>query len=105
MLIGVQPIWANTNLPAANGSNNKDAGDGIANFVGCVSTGTKPDNLDLHNVIWTWSSGTLTQADADPGQPYGPWGWDQVKNWMQTSGQFPQTNVGGCRTTVPTLID
>lgn len=105
VIVGVQPIWANTNLPAANGSDNKNAGDGIANFVGCVSTGSKPDNLDLHNVIWTWSSGTLAQADADPGQPYGPWGWNEVKNWMKTSGQFPQTGTGGCRATVPTNID
>lgn len=101
---GVQPIWTNTNLPAANGGDNKDAGDGIANFVGCVSIGNRPDNLDLHNVIWAWANGTLAAGDVDPGQPDGPWGWNQVKNWMKSSGQFPQTNVGGCRAALPNLI-
>ncbi len=115
---GVQPIWADTNLPSANGLDNKDAGDGIANFLGCVSAGRHPDTLAVHNIIWSTASGTLRPYDqsrpghkpgrdeASPGQPAGPYGWLQVKNWMQHSGQFPSTDpAGGCTATVPTGID
>jgi hypothetical protein len=114
---GVQPIWADTNLPGANGLDNKDAGDGIANFLGCVSTGRRPDTLAVHNVVWSWTSGTLrpyagaaaapksAQYEASPGQPAGPYGWPLVKAWMLHSGQFPQTETGGCTAAVPTGID
>lgn len=114
---GVQPIWADTNLPAANGLDNKDAGDGIANFLGCVSVGRRPDTLAVHNIIWSTASGTLRPYDqkrpghkpardeASPGQPAGRYGWPQVKEWMLHSGQFPKTESGGCTTAVPTGID
>ena len=115
---GVQPIWTNTNLPAANGLDNKDAGDGIVNFLGCVSAGRHPDTLAVHNIIWSWTSGTLrpssgkprghkfSRDEASPGQPAGPYGWPQIKAWMQHSGQFPKTDAaGGCTATVPTGID
>ncbi len=115
-LKGVQPIWTDTNLPAANGLDNKDAGDGIANFLGCVSTGRRPDTLAVHNIIWSTASGTLRpyaskpagtmpgRNEASPGQPAGPYGWPQVKAWMQHSGQFPKTDpAGGCAATVASL--
>ncbi len=115
---GVQPIWTDTNLPAANGLDNKDAGDGIANFLGCVSAGRRPDTLAVHNIIWSSASGTLrpygdhpagtkpARGEASPGQPAGPYGWPQVKAWMQHSGQFPNTDAaGGCTATVPTGIE
>lgn len=115
---GVQPIWTDTNLPAANDLDNKDAGDGIANFLGCVSTGRSPDTLAVHNIIWSLASGTLRpssgkpgahkfgQDEASPSQPAGPYGWPQVKAWMQHSSQFPTADAaGGCTATVPTGID
>lgn len=115
---GVQPIWADTNLSAANGLDNKDAGDGIANFLGCVSTGRRPDTLAVHNIIWSSASGTLRpyarkpaghkpgRDEASPGQPAGPYGWPEVKAWMQHSGQFPKADAaGGCTAAVPTGID
>lgn len=137
VIVGVQPIWKNGDTPSANGWNgltnqdfsvsypgegNRDAGDGLANFVGTTgggpNGGTRPDNLDLNNVIWTWDDGTLAAGDVDPGQPSGAWGWSEVKAWMKRSGplygigmskdsgdQFPRWDpVGGCRTTVPSLI-
>lgn len=110
---GVQPIWADTNLPAANGLDNKDAGDGIANFLGCVSTGRRPDSPDVHNVVWSWVGGTLRAPEArktaanvaSPGQPAGPYGWPRVKAWMRDSGQFPRNEHGGCAAATPTNIE
>lgn len=105
-LAGVQPIWSNADSFASNGSNNKNAGDGISNFLGCVINGNKPDDLEVHNIVWSWIDGTLIpfngEADdpdtkekieladneASEGQPTGVWGWKQVKDWMLNRGSI-----------------
>ncbi len=110
ILNGVQPIWANTNKNALRLPGNYDnlnAGDGIANFLGCVSNvnnGGKPDNLNVHNIIWSTAQGTTNTEGENPA---GAYGWPQVKAWMQiTSGEFPNGgNWGGCNGIVPTSID
>lgn len=137
---GIQPLYATTNLGSSNGWNsstntndtagityvkqgNRDAGDGIANFVGCAKASDNPNdsdsphNLNLHNVVWTWDEITVHPHNATPpadltpeqlenwmdrkasnaSQLSGPCGWPQVKTWMKnTPNQFIQGATGGC---------
>lgn len=96
------------NLPVTQ-LHNGFGGTGILNFLGCVKNvtpvagGFMPrDSLRLNNIIWACKSGTFG------GTPYG---WPQVKAWMEASPgdpvvnkRFPNNVAGGCNQSAPSNI-